>query len=155
MDSHLQLNPTPGFWQCKSGFWITTKALVMVQSASLLFSLVYLALDDSTSGLLYQRAQSVTEPIPVMGPLLPAGDAKVIYDVHDFGNPVLWWLSTVAIFLLFWQLAQRIWVWVVVQRESSRLWRETRFLQRCLIPQDFSVSTIRGVQTDDTWIAFI
>jgi len=151
---HLQLNPTPGFLAVQKRILDYHESVGDGPKVHPYCSRWYTWLwMIRPVAYFYQRAQSVTEPIPVMGPLLPAGDAKVIYDVHDFGNPVLWWLSTVAIFLLFWQLAQRIWVWVVVQRESSRLWRETSFLQRCLIPQDFSVSTIRGVQTDDTWIA--
>jgi hypothetical protein len=41
----------------------------------------------------YQTALSLNEPLPVMGPPLPAGTAKVIYDVHAMGNPFLWWLG--------------------------------------------------------------
>ena len=31
-------------------------------------------------------------------------DPKLIYDVHAMGNPVLWWLSSAAIFYLLWML---------------------------------------------------
>jgi len=57
--------------------------------------------DDSTSATFCpETAQSVTEPLLVMGPLLPAA-GKVIYDNHDRKSG-LWWLSTNCChFLLF------------------------------------------------------
>lgn len=46
-----------------------------------------------------------------MGPPLPAGTGKVIYDVHAIGNPALWWLSTAAILFFLGVLVWLIWVW--------------------------------------------
>ncbi|MHC5729025.1 MAG: phospholipid carrier-dependent glycosyltransferase, partial [Nostoc sp.] len=48
----------------------------------------------------YQTAESITEPLPVMGPPLPAGAGKVIYDVHAMGNPFLWWFGIAAMLFL-------------------------------------------------------
>ncbi|MEA5570047.1 dolichyl-phosphate-mannose--protein mannosyltransferase [Calothrix sp. UHCC 0171] len=48
----------------------------------------------------YQTAQTFQEPLPVMGPPLPPGAGKVIYDVHAMGNPFLWWLGVVALVIL-------------------------------------------------------
>ena len=50
----------------------------------------------------YQQVGSLSEPVPVIGPPLPALPAgtnitRVIYNVHAMGNPILWWLSTLAI----------------------------------------------------------
>jgi dolichyl-phosphate-mannose--protein O-mannosyl transferase len=107
---HLQLNPEFGLWEVQKqilayhervGFgpkvhpycshWYTWPLMLR--------PVVYF----------YATAQKITDPLPVMGPLLPASDGKVIYDVHDIGNPFLWWFSTAAILLLLWTLAQRVW----------------------------------------------
>jgi dolichyl-phosphate-mannose-protein mannosyltransferase len=49
---------------------------------------------------LYENAHSFTDPLPVMGPPLPAGVGKVIYDVHAMGNPFLWWFGFGAVIFL-------------------------------------------------------
>lgn len=56
----------------------------------------------------YETARNLTEPMPFVGPPLPGGAGKVIYDVHAIGNPPLWWLSTIAIVLLVVELVKRI-----------------------------------------------
>ncbi len=57
----------------------------------------------------YQTAQSAADPLPVLGPPLPAGTGKVIYDIHAMGNPFLWWFGlTAIIFLLSWLIGQII-----------------------------------------------
>ncbi|WGV28135.1 dolichyl-phosphate-mannose--protein mannosyltransferase [Halotia branconii] len=48
----------------------------------------------------YQTAQSFSDPLPVLGPPLPAGAGKVIYDIHAMGNPFLWWFGLTAIIFL-------------------------------------------------------
>ena len=49
----------------------------------------------------YQQVGSLSDPVPMMGPSLPspAGEEtmRVVYNVHGMGNPILWWLSTLAI----------------------------------------------------------
>jgi dolichyl-phosphate-mannose--protein O-mannosyl transferase len=48
----------------------------------------------------YQTTQAVKNPLPIFGPPLPTGTAKIIYDVHAIGNPFLWWFSLMAIIFL-------------------------------------------------------
>ena len=48
----------------------------------------------------YQTASSFKDPLPVLGPPLPAGSSKVIYDVHAMGNPFLWWFGLAALLFL-------------------------------------------------------
>jgi dolichyl-phosphate-mannose-protein mannosyltransferase len=48
----------------------------------------------------YQRASSLLEPMPMMGPPLPTENARYIYSVYAMGNPFLWWCATVAIALI-------------------------------------------------------
>lgn len=132
---HLQLNPTPGFLAVQKRILDYHESVGDGPKVHPYCSRWYTwLLMIRPVAYFYQRAQNLTEPIPVMGPLLPASDAKLIYDVHDFGNPALWWFSTAAILLLLWMLGQRIWGWATGS-------------------QRFNVSTIRGVQTADTWIA--
>ncbi|MBW4423458.1 MAG: phospholipid carrier-dependent glycosyltransferase [Nostoc desertorum CM1-VF14] len=79
----------------------------------------------------YQTAKSITEPLPVMGPPLPAGAGQVIYDVHAMGNPFLWWFGVAAmLFLVGMLVSQPVIIWV----------KEKRFS----VPATLSV---------DTWIA--
>jgi dolichyl-phosphate-mannose-protein mannosyltransferase len=49
----------------------------------------------------YETAHSLTDPLPVMGPPLPADASHVVYDVHALGNPFLWWFGLGSIILLF------------------------------------------------------
>jgi dolichyl-phosphate-mannose-protein mannosyltransferase len=54
----------------------------------------------------YQTATSLKDPIPVVGPPLPAA-GKVIYDVHAMGNPLLWWFGAAAILFFLGVLIQQ------------------------------------------------
>lgn len=58
----------------------------------------------------YQTAQSTDEALPVMGPPLPSGIGKIIYDVHAMGNPFLWWFGVAALLFLVGML---IWQFVI------------------------------------------
>lgn len=64
----------------------------------------------------YQTAQTATEPVPTVGPPLPKPAAQIFYDVHAMGNPILWWLSTLAIILTIGMLVWQLW-----QRANGRL----------------------------------
>jgi dolichyl-phosphate-mannose--protein O-mannosyl transferase len=79
----------------------------------------------------YQTAQNYTDPLPVLGPNLPAGAGKIIYDVHAMGNPFLWWFGIAAILFLMGMLIFSIIIY----------WRQQK---RFILPKTF---------TGDTWIA--
>jgi dolichyl-phosphate-mannose-protein mannosyltransferase len=79
----------------------------------------------------YQTTLSLNEPPPVMGPPLPPGTAKVIYDVHAMGNPFLWWFGLVSLLFL---------VGIIV-------WQ---FINFWVKPKHFSSATPMSI---DTWIA--
>lgn len=129
---HLQLNPTPGFWEVHKRILeyhqrIGSGADVHPYCSAWYTWLVMIR----PVAYFYQTAQTATEPLPVMDPPLPTGAGKVIYDVHAIGNPALWWLSTVGILFLLWILGQRIWDWT----------------------RQVKASTAGSVQTTHTWIA--
>ncbi|MEH2417724.1 dolichyl-phosphate-mannose--protein mannosyltransferase [Nostoc sp.] len=79
----------------------------------------------------YQTAKSITEPLPVMGPPLPPGAGKVIYDVHAMGNPFLWWFGVAAMLFLVGMLGSQVVIFLVKEKRFS-------------LPATLSV---------DTWIA--
>ncbi|BAY45365.1 glycosyl transferase family protein [Scytonema sp. HK-05] len=64
----------------------------------------------------YQTAQSTHEALPVMGPPLPSGTGKIIYDVHAMGNPFLWWFGVAALLFLTGMLVWRFVIPWVRQR---------------------------------------
>ncbi|MBG1267495.1 dolichyl-phosphate-mannose--protein mannosyltransferase [Nostoc sp. WHI] len=67
----------------------------------------------------YQMAESITAPLPVMGPPLPAGAGKVIYDVHAMGNPFLWWFGVAAMLFLTGMLVSKVVINLVKQKRFS------------------------------------
>ncbi|WP_414753307.1 dolichyl-phosphate-mannose--protein mannosyltransferase [Anabaena sp. CCY 9910] len=79
----------------------------------------------------YQTAQSVNDPLPVLGPPLPSGAGKAIYDVHAMGNPFLWWFGVAALLFLLGMLIAKVMIPVVKEKRFS-------------LPAKLSV---------DTWIA--
>ena len=66
----------------------------------------------------YKTASSNAQPDPVLPPL-PEGATQAIFDVHAMGNPLLWWLSTLALLLVIGVLVHRILVWLQTRSEAS------------------------------------
>ncbi|KJH71309.1 dolichyl-phosphate-mannose--protein O-mannosyl transferase [Aliterella atlantica CENA595] len=107
---HLQQNPKPNFWEMQ--YQILSYHERIGDGANVhpycsdwytwLFMLRPVA-------YFYKTASSTTEPLSFTTPALPAGAAKIIYDVHAMGNPALWWLSTAAIFYMLWLLLRHSW----------------------------------------------
>ncbi|MEH2459894.1 dolichyl-phosphate-mannose--protein mannosyltransferase [Nostoc sp.] len=67
----------------------------------------------------YQTAESITEPLPVMGPPLPAGAGQVVYDVHAMGNPFLWWFGIAAMLFLVGMLVSQLVIYCVKKKRFS------------------------------------
>ncbi|MES1025686.1 phospholipid carrier-dependent glycosyltransferase [Gloeocapsa sp. BRSZ] len=117
---HLYLNPSPNFWEVQQRILsyhqnIGSGADVHPYCSSW-FSWLFMI---RPVAYFYYIAQSTTAPISIVGPPLPASYARVIYDVHAIGNPILWWLSTVGIVTLLWRLVRRFISWL--RNTSSRL----------------------------------
>jgi dolichyl-phosphate-mannose--protein O-mannosyl transferase len=109
---HLQLNPTLGFWEVHKRILEYHQRVGSGPNVHPYCSAWYTwLLMIRPVAYFYKTAQTVTEPLPVMEPDLPAGAGRVIYDVHAMGNPALWWLSTASILFILWMLGQRIWDW--------------------------------------------
>ena len=108
---HLIMNPKPEF----PGFWESQKYILEFHEKIGSGSDVHPYCSQWYTWLFmlrpvayfYQTAQTIHEQVPIYPPL-PAGSAKVIYDVHAMGNPILWWLSTAAILILLLLLVPRL-----------------------------------------------
>ncbi|MBD2454210.1 phospholipid carrier-dependent glycosyltransferase [Nostoc sp. FACHB-87] len=79
----------------------------------------------------YKTAYSIHEPLPVLGPDLPANAGKIIYDVHAMGNPFLWWFSVAAMLFLIGMLIVSMVMFLQQKKQFT-------------LPKNFTV---------DTWIA--
>ncbi|MGD1910703.1 MAG: dolichyl-phosphate-mannose--protein mannosyltransferase [Rivularia sp. (in: cyanobacteria)] len=77
----------------------------------------------------YQTASNPQEVVPIVGPSLPSGAGKIIYDVHAMGNPFLWWFGFAAI--LFLSVVILIKQIVIPSIRQNHLW----------INQSFSIDT--------------
>ena len=105
---HLQMNPTPGFWQAQKDILVFHEKIGTGPEVHAYCSNWYSwILMWRPVASFYQTARNTTEQVPAYPPL-PAGVGQVIYDVHAMGNPVLWWLSTAAILLLLLLLTVRL-----------------------------------------------
>ena len=60
----------------------------------------------------YQKVREPGEVAPALPPL-PEGATRFVYDVHSIGNPMLWWLSTLAMLCLLAILVQSFGLWAV------------------------------------------
>ncbi len=110
---HLQQNPSLGFAEVQRQMLLYHQRVgsgpTVHPYCSPWFSWPWLSRPIS---YFYQRAASAGEPMPVIGPPLPNGATRLIYDVHALGNPPLWWLATLAIFSLGGLLLWYYWHWV-------------------------------------------
>lgn len=102
---HLQMNPTPGFWQAQKDILVFHEKIGSGPEVHPYCSSWYSwLLMWRPVAYFYQTARDTAEQVPAYPPL-PGSAGKVIYDVHAMGNPILWWLSTAAIVLLLLLLA--------------------------------------------------
>ena len=104
---HLQIVPQPGFWEMQKQILeyhqrIGNSAKVHPYCSTWYTWLLMLR----PVAYFYKTSHSLSEPVPIVAPPLPAESAKVIYDVHAMGNPLLWWFSTAAIAFLFLRLVK-------------------------------------------------
>jgi dolichyl-phosphate-mannose-protein mannosyltransferase len=103
---HLKLNPTPNFWDMQYAILHYHEQIGNSSKVHPYCSNWYTwPLMLRPIAYFYERVHSADEMPPLLPPL-PPGTGKVIFDVHAMGNPILWWLSTVAILILIAQLAQ-------------------------------------------------
>lgn len=73
--------------------------------------------------VVYLFEKSATSSKAAALPPLPPGIKEAAYAVYGMGNPVLWWLSSLAILLLVGLLVKRVWLWLkkVFNRGNQRI----------------------------------
>ncbi|NEO31491.1 MAG: phospholipid carrier-dependent glycosyltransferase [Symploca sp. SIO3C6] len=112
---HLQMNPTPGFWQMQKEIFNYHQNIGSGSEVHPYCSRWYSwPLMLRTIAYFHHAPNHNSEANSLESPVTD-GVAEAIYDVHAMGNPVLWWLSTAAILLLL--------VVLVLRFKSSRSWK--------------------------------
>lgn len=132
---HLQLNPTPGFWEMQWEILTYHQRIGDGPAVHPYCSRWYTwPLMLRPVAYFYKAVQNSTDPVPIVGPPLPVDSARVIYDVHAMGNPVLWWFSTAVILFFLWILAKSAINWLSSSRKgfSSPLSTNTWIVLYCV-----------------------
>jgi dolichyl-phosphate-mannose-protein mannosyltransferase len=116
---HLQQNPGIGFWELQKQMLGYHEAIGPKAHpyCSPWYSWPLLLRPIS---YFYQQARTLTESMPVLGPPLPSGAAKVVYSVYATGNPILWWCSTLVMLGLLVFLLRQIWQRITNGSESAK-----------------------------------
>ncbi len=98
------------------------------------------------SWLLMQRPVAYFYQVTHRGDPLPTGDSHlaptantVIYDVHAIGNPILWWLSTIAIVLAA----------VTLIHYGATWWSQARTMEPMTNPNE---PKIDNLSSNDRWL---
>lgn len=106
---HLLLNPSPGFLEMQQRIFSFHQSVGSGSSVHPYCSPWYSWLVMwRPVAYLHQTARNTQEIIPSLPPL-PKDSATLVYDIHAMGNPILWWLSTVAIVVMLGYFVQRLW----------------------------------------------
>jgi dolichyl-phosphate-mannose-protein mannosyltransferase len=101
---HLQQNPVPNFWDMQKQILSYHERIGNGPKVHPYCSNWYTWIFMLRPVAYFYRTAASTRSLVFDNPPLPTSTAKVIYDVHAMGNPVLWWLSTAAIFYMLWRL---------------------------------------------------
>jgi len=98
---HLRLNAKSGYW---ADFWALQAEILSYHNRVGSGPDVHPYCSSWYSWLMmwrpvayFYRITGRGDPLPTEQVLPPTTPEKVIYDVHAIGNPLLWWLSTIAI----------------------------------------------------------
>lgn len=116
---HLKLNPVLGFWTIHK-LMLTYHQYSGKGSQEHPYCSVWYTWPWMIRPVRYfYEAHHLPSSVASPGASLAAAAEPVIYDVHGMGNPVLWWLSTVAILLLLGMLTRQITVWATTRQKIA------------------------------------
>lgn len=107
---HLIQNPEFGFWQVHKEIFSYHRRVGGAEVHPYCSAWYTWPLLLKPISYFYQVTQSTAEPLPVTGPPLPQDAVKWVYSVYATGNPLLWWLATVAIFYVLVQWLRQVWL---------------------------------------------
>ncbi|MGB3533165.1 MAG: phospholipid carrier-dependent glycosyltransferase [Microcoleaceae cyanobacterium] len=140
---HLQLNPTPGFWKLHDQMITFHRNLGDGTEIHPYCSKWYTwPLMMRPIAYFFEKVEN-TEQINLS--LLPLENTQlpIIYAVNGMGNPLLWWLSTLALLLSIWFLLKRVGIWINIKWQS---WQRISLSQNIL--------NVRLLPVAEYWILF-
>jgi dolichyl-phosphate-mannose--protein O-mannosyl transferase len=118
---HLQLNPTASFWTLQQQILTYHEKVGDGPKIHPYCSHWYTWLWMIRPVAYFYQVAPKNAPLPEGNSnLTTATPDTVIYDVHATGNPILWWLSTLAIVLLTGVLIQSIVIWATTKDKTSK-----------------------------------
>jgi dolichyl-phosphate-mannose--protein O-mannosyl transferase len=118
---HLLLYPKPGFWEIHKQMLSYHQGLGSGSQEHPYCSVWYTwPLIIRPVGYYFQQVDETPSPgSPLLFPVQPSPPKITYYDVHGMGNPVLWWLSAIAILVLLSILVLRIRTWATVSETTT------------------------------------
>ncbi|UBF26760.1 phospholipid carrier-dependent glycosyltransferase [Kovacikia minuta CCNUW1] len=118
---HLQLNPNASFWTLQKQILTYHEKVGDGPKIHPYCSHWYTWLWMIRPVAYFYQVTPRDAPLPDgSSNLTTATPNTVIYDVHATGNPMLWWLSTIAIILLLGVLIYSIVNWATAETEASQ-----------------------------------
>jgi len=118
---HLQQNPTPGFWEMQKQILGYHQHIGSGAQEHPYCSAWYTwPWMIRPVGYFFEKTGNTPNPSSALGSAVSATTGQELYyDVHGMGNPVLWWLSTLAIILVLSMLVLRIQAWATVAETTA------------------------------------
>jgi hypothetical protein len=118
---HLQQNPTPGFWEMQKQILGYHQHIGSGAQEHPYCSAWYTwPWMIRPVGYFFEKTGNTPNPSSALGSAVSATTGQELYyDVHGMGNPVLWWLSTLAIILVLSMLVLRIQAWATVPETTA------------------------------------
>jgi dolichyl-phosphate-mannose--protein O-mannosyl transferase len=118
---HLQQNPTPGFLEMQKQILGYHQHIGSGAQEHPYCSAWYTwPWMIRPVGYFFEKTGNTPNPSSALGSAMSATTGQELYyDVHGMGNPVLWWLSTLAIILVLSMLILRIQAWATVPETTT------------------------------------
>ncbi len=105
---HLRFNPAAGFWELQRQILVYHEQVGNGTNIHPYCANWYTWILMLRPVAYFYQMTNLGDPLPTGKTPFPTAGEKVIYDVHSMGNPILWWLSSLAIALLLIVIFQRI-----------------------------------------------
>ncbi|MBD2127776.1 phospholipid carrier-dependent glycosyltransferase [Microcoleus sp. ZQ-A2] len=118
---HLLLYPKPGFWEMQQKLLSYHQNVGNGPQEHPYCSAWYTwPLMIRPMGYYFQKVDETPSPgSPLFFPTKPSPPKIIYYDVHGMGNPVLWWLSAIAILVVLSLLVFTIRTWVTASDTTA------------------------------------
>jgi dolichyl-phosphate-mannose-protein mannosyltransferase len=112
---HLRFNPAASFWELQRQILVYHEQVGNGANIHPYCANWYTWILMLRPVAYFYQITNPGDPLPTGKTPFPTAGDQVIYDVHSMGNPALWWLSTLAIALIFVVLIQRWCQWLATR----------------------------------------